>query len=215
MGVLFITGIDTDIGKTYATGIIAKSLQNTHTTITQKLIQTGSDGLSPDIIRHRQLMGIALQPFDLDGTTCPFVLKKPASPHLCWQLENKRLDLTLLNQATDRLLQKYDKVLLEGAGGIMTPLDDTVLLIDYIRQKNYPTCLVSSGRLGSINHTLLSIQALQNANIRLHSVVYNDFFDSDEQISASTQDFLKNCLKNTPTKFIHIKDIKATHFLDI
>ena len=79
MSVLFISGIDTDIGKTYATGMMAKALmQQGISVITQKLVQTGVSidsasgkmNIADDIVTHRQLMGIPLQPCDLDFTTC-------------------------------------------------------------------------------------------------------------------------------------------------
>ena len=93
MSVFFISGIDTDIGKTYATGALAQALlqqtlvpqkgSNSVPTsiITQKLVQTGCEGISEDIIRHRDMMGIPLQAVDHQGLTCPYVFKKPASRH--------------------------------------------------------------------------------------------------------------------------------------
>ncbi len=91
MSVLFISGIDTDIGKTYATGMLAKALmQQGVNVITQKLVQTGvainpdtgTMGIADDIMTHRKLMEIPLQPCDVDFTTCPYRYEKPASPHL-------------------------------------------------------------------------------------------------------------------------------------
>src|SRR5690606_15404204 len=91
MSVLYISGIDTDIGKTYATGMIAKALiQQGINVITQKLVQTGVSvncdtgemNIADDIVTHRQLMDIALQPCDFDFTTCPYRYDKSATPHL-------------------------------------------------------------------------------------------------------------------------------------
>src|SRR5690606_39637252 len=98
MRVLFISGIDTDIGKTYATGMIAKALmQQGINVITQKLVQTGVSvncdtgemNIADDIVTHRQLMDIALQPCDFDFTTCPYRYEKPASPHLAVKIDRK------------------------------------------------------------------------------------------------------------------------------
>ena len=208
MSVLFISGIDTDIGKTYATGMIAKSLmQQGINVITQKLVQTGVAidqdsgviGIADDIITHRQLMGIPLQPCDLDFTTCPYRYEKPASPHLAAKLANETLNPDVITSATKSLQADYEVVLLEGAGGLLVPITEQLLTLDYIATQGYPVILVASGRLGSINHTLLSLEAIKSRGLNVHSVVYNHIHDSaaqtDEQIAASTIEFLQKYLQ--------------------
>ena len=207
MSVLFISGIDTDIGKTYATGIIAKALmQQGVNVITQKLVQTGVSvntdsremNIAYDIVTHRQLMGIALQPCDIDSTTCPFRYEKPASPHLAAKLANTVLDLEIITKSTQQLQENYDVVLLEGAGGLLVPITEQLLTLDYINQEGYPVILVTSGRLGSINHTLLSLEAIRARGLRMHSVIYNHIHDTadntDTEIANSSIDYLKNYL---------------------
>jgi len=208
MSVLFISGIDTDIGKTYATGMIAKALmQQGVNVITQKLVQTGVSinsktgemGIADDIITHRTLMGIPLQPCDLDFTTCPYRYQKPASPHLAVKLANAVLDPKVIDNATHRLQADYDVVLLEGAGGLLVPITEQLLTLDYIATQGYPIILVTSGRLGSINHTLLSLEAISQRGLSVHSVVYNPIHDTslntDNEIATSTIEFLKNHLQ--------------------
>ena len=212
MSVLFISGIDTDIGKTYATGMIAKALmQQGVNVITQKLVQTGvardlssgKMGIADDIITHRQLMSIPLQPCDIDSTTCPYRYEKPASPHLSAKLANEILNPEVITSATKILQADYEVVLLEGAGGLLVPITEQLLTLDYIAEQGYPVILVTSGRLGSINHTLLSLEAITSRGLYVHSVVYNHIHDNaaqtDEQIAASTIDFLQNYLAQNYT----------------
>ena len=207
MSVLFISGIDTDIGKTYATGIMAKALmQQGISVITQKLVQTGvsvnSDSremnIADDIVTHRQLMGIALQPCDIDSTTCPYCYEKPASPHLAVKLANTVLDPEIITKSTQQLQANYDVVLLEGAGGLLVPMTEQLLILDYIVTQGYPVILVTSGRLGSINHTLLSLEAITSRDLKVHSVIYNHIHDTadntDTEIANSSIDYLKNYL---------------------
>ena len=207
MSVLFISGIDTDIGKTYATGMIAKALmQQGINVITQKLVQTGvsvnSDSgemnIADDIVTHRQLMGIPLQPCDIDSSTCPYRYEKPASPHLATRLSGEVLDPELITSATKRLQAEYDLVLLEGAGGLLVPITEQLLTLDYIAAQGYPIVLVTSGRLGSINHTLLSLEAIKARGLSVHSIIYNHIHDgaaqTDVEIANSTIDFLQNYL---------------------
>ncbi len=184
MTVLFVTGIDTDIGKTYATGYLAKLLQqnkpdNPSTVITQKLVQTGCTGIADDLLKHRRMMELPLQKVDTNITTCPYVFAVPASPHLASKLEGRIIDVDKITEATQILLATYDTVLLEGAGGLMVPITDDLLIIDYIAEQGYPVVLVTSGRLGSINHTLLSLEALKQRNIPLHTLVYNHWQGGD------------------------------------
>jgi len=207
MSVLFISGIDTDIGKTYATGLLAKALmQQGVSVITQKLVQTGvsinpSNGemnIADDIITHRQLMDIPLQRCDLDFTTCAYRYKKPASPHLATKLSGETLDPDMITNATKRLQARYDAVLLEGAGGLLVPITENLLTLDYIAEQGYPVILVTSGRLGSINHTLLSLEAIKARGLTIHSVIYNHIHDDSEQtdteIANSTIEFLRKYL---------------------
>ena len=207
MSVLFVSGIDTDIGKTYATGMIAKALmQQGIKVITQKLVQTGvainpdngDMNIADDIIIHRQLMNLPLQPCDLDFTTCPYRYEKPASPHLSAALAKDILNPNLITDATKALQADYEVVLLEGAGGLMVPITEQLLTLDYIADKGYPVILVTSGRLGSINHTLLSLQAIKARGLSVHSVIYNHIHDdsdnTDAEIAASTIEFLQNYL---------------------
>ena len=203
MSVLFVSGIDTDIGKTYATGLLAKSLmQQGVNVITQKLVQTGISkqadgelGIADDILSHRQLMQMPLQPCDLDFTTCPYRYEKPASPHLSAALANQPLNINVITDATKALQADYDVVLLEGAGGLLVPINEQLLTLDYIAEQGYPIVLVTSGRLGSINHTLLSLEAIKSRGLMIHSVIYNHIHDDAEQTDAeianSTIDFLQ------------------------
>lgn len=203
MSVLFVSGIDTDIGKTYATGLLAKALmQQGVNVITQKLVQTGISkqadgelGIADDILSHRQLMQMPLQPCDLDFTTCPYRYEKPASPHLSAALANQPLNINVITDATKALQADYEMVLLEGAGGLLVPINEQLLTLDYIAKQGYPIVLVTSGRLGSINHTLLSLEAIKSRGLMIHSVIYNHMHDDAEQTDAeianSTIDFLQ------------------------
>ena len=151
--VFFVSGIDTDAGKSYATGFLARELnKNGKRTITQKFIQTGNVGYSEDIDLHRRIMRIPHTEEDREGLTMPEIFSYPASPHLASQLDKRPINFNKMEQATAELSHRYDIVLLEGAGGLMVPLTEELLTIDYVAQKGYPLIFVTSGKLGSINH---------------------------------------------------------------
>lgn len=191
--VYFISGIDTGIGKTYTTGYLAK-LWNAQgkKTITQKLIQTGNVDISEDIEQHREIMGIGWFPEDESKLTMPEIFSYPASPHLATKIDGREIDFQKIENATAQLAEKYEVVLLEGAGGLMVPLTTELLTIDYVAEKKLPVILVTSGRLGSINHTILSLEALKSRGLELYALAYNLKDQSqDELISKDTADYLK------------------------
>ena len=191
-GIYFVTGIDTNIGKSIATGWLAKQLFDCdRSVITQKLVQTGNNGYSEDIELNRKIMGIDFTEVDKKGLTAPVIFSYPASPHLASRIDNQNLDLEIISKATEKLASQYDIVLLEGAGGPMVPLTTDLLTIDYIAQRAYPVILVTSGRLGSINHTLLCFEALLQRGMELYKVIYNMYPSTDKIIEDDTLQIIK------------------------
>lgn len=189
--IIFISGIDTEIGKTVATGWYANKLtQQGYSVITQKFIQTGCKEKSEDIIKHRKIQGIPLTEEDNLGITCPYIFSYPCSPLLASRLVNQTIEDKKLDECTQILKQQYDIVLIEGAGGLYAPYQQNKTIIDYIAERNYPIILVTSSRLGSINHTLLNLHACQQRNIFVLSVIYNLYPEDDLAISQDTQLFL-------------------------
>ena len=195
--IYFVSGIDTGIGKTYTTGYLAKLwFEQGQNVITQKLIQTGNDDVSEDIEKHREIMGRGWFAEDESKLTMPEIFSYPASPHLATQIDGRDIDFEKIENATQQLADKFDVVLLEGAGGLMVPLTTELLTIDYLVEKNYPIILVSSGRLGSINHTLLSLEVIQQRGLNLFAMAYNLKDQSqDQRISEDTATYLKRYLE--------------------
>lgn len=189
---LFITGIDTDAGKTYATAWLAGRLAaQGRRVITQKFIQTGNVGRSEDIEAHRRLTGTGMLPEDAEGLTAPLIFSYPASAQLAARIDGRPIDLSIIDRARNELARRYDDVLIEGAGGLMVPLTDTFMAIDYAATRDLPLALVTNSRLGSINHTILSLEAIRARRLQLPYILYNTFFDSaSPEIAADTRAFI-------------------------
>lgn len=193
--ILFISGIDTHVGKTIATGVYAKKLmQQGYSVITQKMIQTGSQGIAEDILRHRQLQGVELSAEDRAGLTCGYLFDYPCSPHMAAAMQGVEIDVKKIAKQTALLAEQYDYVLIEGAGGLAVPYNSHQTSLDYLQQYGYPLLLVTSGRLGSLNHTLLSLMACRQYGIRLHTLMYNLYPPSDPLICQNSQQYLKQYL---------------------
>lgn len=194
--IIFVSGIGTNVGKSYATGWLANKLNSEKkNAITLKMIQTGNDGYSEDIDIHRKIMGLPLLDEDKDFTTAPIIMTYPASPHLAAKIDHCTIDLSKIDRSTEKLFEKYDTILMEGAGGLMVPITETYTTIDYIREHNLQLALVTNGQLGSISHTLLALEAIKTRQIKLKYVVYNPYFDEDKIIAEETQKYLGEFLK--------------------
>lgn len=198
---LFITGIDTDAGKSYATAWLARRFsEQGKRVITQKFIQTGNVGYSEDIELHRRITATGPLPEDSEGLTAPIIFSYPASAQLAAEIDGREIDLELIDNARRELERRYDLVLVEGAGGMMVPITDTFYAIDYAATRNLPIVLVTNARLGSINHTILSLELLRQRKLPLYAVVFNHHFDNDAVIAKDTRNFIRRYLeRNFPT----------------
>ncbi len=207
--ICFVAGIDTGVGKTIATGLLARQLRaDGRQTITQKVVQTGSSRPAEDIVKHREIMGIPLTAEDESGLTCPYVFSHPASPHLAARLEGQTIDPDRITDATQALARIYDTIVLEGAGGLHVPLNDSLTLLEYLTAVKYPTILVSSSRLGSINHTFMSLELLKHHEIPVLGLVYNRFGEADRAIGDDSKAVFETRLSmlGYPAKIVEINE---------
>lgn len=144
---------------------------------------------------HRRLSGDNLTAEDRCGFTCPYLFAYPASPHLSAKMEGVVIDPERLTLYTRKLQASgYDTLLVECAGGLLVPLTEQLLTADYIASMQAPVAVVSSGRLGSINHTLLTFEACLHRGIEVRYLLYNLYPSSDSLIEAETLSYLKQYL---------------------
>lgn len=207
----FITGIDTDAGKTWVTGAFAKYLQEQgKKVITQKITQTGCVGSSEDIERHRSIMGVEAFQEDKEGLTCPFIFSVPCSPHLAAEIDGAHIDVAKIEKARRTLEERYQYVLCEGVGGLCVPLDRKTMLIDWLATQDMPTVLVTTAKLGSINHTLMSLELLKSRDINVVALVYNFYPDTREEIEKDNIRVFEDYLAENYPKchFITLGDMK-------
>ena len=195
----YVCGIDTDVGKTYGTAFLIRTLREAgHTSCSSmKLVQTGCHAVSEDIETHRRLLGESLSTWDLEGLTCPYLYNYPCSPHLAARMDGEEIDPHRLDESIAYLLELGAKPqLIECAGGLMVPLTERLLTIDYIAQHENPQiALVTNGKLGSINHTLLSIDACLHREISVQFLIYNVYPKQDATIERETIAYLKRWLR--------------------
>jgi len=154
---LFITGISTDVGKTIASAIIVEALEADY----WKPIQAG-DLENSDSHKIKSLVSTKSKIHPNS-----YRLNTPASPHLAAELDGVTVDLNQIKEP-----QTENNLVIEGAGGVFVPLNENDCIIDLI-QSDYKVIIVSRHYLGSINHTLLTIEALKNRKINVAGIIFN------------------------------------------
>lgn len=160
----FVTGIDTNVGKTVASAIIALALEAKY----WKPVQAG-DLDDSDSLKVKRWIG--------DDRVLPerYKLQQPMSPHVAAKLDGIEIKLSDITVPDDA-----DTLIIEGAGGIMVPLNDRETYLDWLSTQHIPTIVISKIYLGSINHTLLTLAALRAKNIDVAGVL----FTGDENIET-------------------------------
>lgn len=162
---IFISGIGTGIGKTVASAIIAEALGASY----WKPVQAGySDGTDSELVRS------LLSRTESQVYPEVYRLKLAASPHLSAKKEGIEISLEKIFTAYTQLVNKESSLIIEGAGGLIVPLNEKEFVTDLIKRLNAGVILVSRNYLGSINHSLLSAQICRQENIRVLGWVFND-----------------------------------------
>ncbi len=178
MKAIFVTGTDTGAGKSVITGLIARYFKEKGCkVITQKWIQTGSSYLnfSSDIKLHLKIMGSQKNDItDYLAWVCPFIFKTACSPHLASKIEKRRIEVSKIKKAFRRLAKNFDFVIVEGIGGLLVPFDRSRFLIDIVKELDLPVLVVAQNKLGTINHTLLTVEALRSRNLKILGIVFNN-----------------------------------------
>ncbi len=170
----FITGTGTDIGKTFVTaGLAHAALAAGKKTAVVKPVQTGTDSYPTDLCEIRKMApGIVEIP---EEVATPYSFKLPASPHLAAAEEGKGIELSVMLDAVIRVELEFEPeiMLLEGAGGLLVPLNEKESMLDLMKLLDIPVIVVASSGLGTINHTLMTIDILKSAGVEIAGIIFN------------------------------------------
>lgn len=156
-GDLFITGTDTGVGKTLLSALLVAALNRRY----WKPIQTGA---AEGIDRAAVLKWADVPPERIHPEA--FLFDSPVSPHLAAEQQGKRIDLDAIRRPLDP-----NPIVIEGAGGVLVPINDQALMIDLIRLLQAPVIVAARTEIGTINHTLLTVSAIRHAGLILSGVV--------------------------------------------
>ena len=157
---VFITGTDTDVGKTAISGAILKMLQGHRNAVYWKPVQTGTI-LGDDTKSLIEMTGLSGDKFETPGYRFP----EPLSPHLAAAKWGKSVEIDSLVEKYEAMTAQGKFVVVEGAGGLLVPLNERTLQVTLIKRLKTPVIVVAEDRLGAINHSLLTLQACREIDI--------------------------------------------------
>lgn len=176
---VFITGTDTDVGKTIATFVLGVLFQ--------------AQGLRVGVMKPVQCSGddagFLIKSLNLNDDireVNPYYAPEPLSPHLAFSRHKIKVRIDKIKQQFLKLKERYDILLVEGAGGLMVPINKNFLMIDLIKELDIDAIVISRLSLGTINHTLLTVEQLRHKGINVRGVIFNQVSIEKESLAAQT-----------------------------
>ena len=169
MSGIFITATDTEVGKTLIAAGLVNFFRNQG--INAGYMKPISCGQDNDAVFVKKLLKLK-DPLSLIN---PISLPYPLSPLAAAKKAKRKIDLKKITKAYKTLTQKYDLVIVEGVGGALVPITEKIMVADLIKQLTIPTIIVARAGLGTLNHTLLTVEALKRRKITIQGIIMNGY----------------------------------------
>jgi dethiobiotin synthetase len=171
---LFITGTDTDVGKTFVTAGIAAALKKIGKDVgIMKPFAAGTPQKTEYKSEDVQLLAKAAQTNDAEDLINPYFFEIYASPFTATKSLGIQFDVKVVLDSFKKLTSLHDIVLVEGIGGAMTPILKNYFVTDLIKEMNLETILITSSRIGTVNHTIMTCKMCQNYGIKIRGIIIN------------------------------------------
>jgi dethiobiotin synthetase len=182
---LFVTGTSTEVGKTVVAAAIARTLTDEGKRVA--VFKPAVTGLDEGVETDHELLRRAAGSSQGDEEIAPYRYGPPASPHLAAALAGEEIDPERLRSAAAAAAQGADAIVCEGVGGLLVPLSPAYLVRDLAVDLGYPLVVVAAPGLGTINHTLLTIEAARAAGLEVAAVVLNPWPAEPSQIERDNR----------------------------
>ena len=173
---LFITGTDTDVGKTYITAGLAVTLRKSGMDVgVMKPFAAGRSQKkgykSEDIV----ILSRAAMVCDPEKLVNPQFFKISASPYTAWKTLKTKPKVSTILSSFKKLTKLHDMILVEGMGGIMTPILKNYYITNLIKEMNIPTVIVTRSKVGTVNHTIMTVKMCEKYKIPIKGIIINNF----------------------------------------
>lgn len=184
MKTIFVTGTGTGVGKTRVCGLLLGFLRRQGIdAVYQKWVATGPASPPSDLSECLRLAGIRGKQHR-EAASVIYHFPLPVSPHLAARQVNRVVDPENIRQKYAETAKKHEIVIVEGAGGILVPLNENLLLADLVAELKPPTLIVAKSGLGTINHSLLTLEALRRRGIPVLGLVFSDSRENEDELVA-------------------------------
>ena len=185
---LFISGTDTDVGKTYITAGLAVTLRKMGLDVgVMKPFAAGTAQKKGFKSEDIEILSKAAQVNDPEDLVNPQFFKIPASPYTAWKKLKIKPKIPTVLTNFKKLSKLHDLMLVEGMGGIMTPILKNYFITDLIKEMKIPTIIVTRSKIGAINHTVMTIKMCEKYKIPIKGIIINNF-DKGYTVKELTRD---------------------------
>lgn len=182
---VFVTGTGTEVGKTVVAAVIARTLAAEGKRVA--VFKPAVTGLEEEGETDHGLLRRASGSNQRDEQIAPYRYQPPASPHLAAALAGEEIDPKRLRQAARAAAEGADAIVCEGVGGLLVPLSPAYLVRDLAAGLGYPLVVVASPGLGTINHTLLTLESARAAGLEVAAVVLNPWPENPTEIESDNR----------------------------
>jgi dethiobiotin synthetase len=192
---VFVTGTGTEIGKTVVAATIARTLAADGKRVA--VFKPAVTGLDEGVETDHALLRRASGSDQSDEEIAPYRYGPPASPHLTAALAGEEIDPERLRQVAAAAGERADAIVCEGVGGLLVPLSPTYLVRDLATDLGYPLVVVAGPGLGTINHTLLTVEAARAGGLEVDAIVLTPWPEEPTEIERSNRETIAD-LANAP-----------------
>jgi len=183
---LFVTGTSTEVGKTVVAAVLARTLAGEGKRVA--VFKPAVTGLDEGVETDHELLRRASGSGQSDEEIAPYRYGPPASPHLAAALAGEAIDPERLRSAAAAAAEGAEAIVCEGVGGLLVPLSPAYLVRDLAADLGYPLVVVAAPGLGTINHTLLTIEAARTAGLEIVAVVLNPWPEQPSEIEHDNRE---------------------------
>jgi len=187
---LFVTGTGTEVGKTVVAATIARALASEGQRVA--VFKPAVTGLDEGVETDHELLRRASGSGQSDEEIAPYRYGPPASPHLAAAMAGEEIDPERLRRAAGAAAADADVTVCEGVGGLLVPLSPGYLVRDLAADLGHPLVVVASPGLGTINHTLLTVEAARAAGLEVAAIVLNPWPDEPTEIEHNNRETIAN-----------------------
>ena len=225
MDSLFVTGTDTNVGKTRITAGLAATLKNRGVDVgVMKPFAAGTPQKGRFLSEDAQILSNAAGTNDAESLVNPQFFPIPASPYMAWKNLGIKPQLDVIMSSFEKLEKLHEIILVEGVGGIMTPILENYFVADMIHDMDISTVIVASCRIGTINHTIMTCRICAQYDIPIRGIILNDYlgeYNTDELVRdlrvltgipiLGIVPSLENVKSDIPCIFENVIDIDALY----